>query len=100
MYFVVFGTDKPGMQDTRVKHRPEHREHLGNPGKHPVKVRVAGPTLAEDGATMNGSLLIIEAQDIAEVRAFVADDPFSRAGVFASVEIRPWNLTIGGISPA
>lgn len=99
MYFVVFGTDKPGMQETRVANRPTHREHLRNPGKHPVAVRVAGPTLAEGGAAMDGTLLIIEAEDIAAVRAFVADDPYSRAGLFQSVEIRPWNLTLNNLSP-
>lgn len=91
MYFVVFGTDKPGMQETRAATRATHREYLRSPDKHPVTVRAGGPTLSQDGASMNGTLLIVEADDIDQVRAFVADDPYSRAGIFASVEIRPWN---------
>jgi uncharacterized protein YciI len=91
MYFVVFATDKPGAQDIRAANRPTHRDYLHNPGKHRITVRVAGPTLAEDGVAMNGTLLIVEAADIDAVRAFVADDPYSRAGLFQSVEVRPWN---------
>ncbi len=91
MYFVVFATDKSGTQDIRAANRPTHREYLRNPGRHPITVRVAGPTLAEDGVAMNGTLLIVEAASIDAVRAFVADDPYSRAGLFQSVEVRPWN---------
>ncbi|HEX9812772.1 MAG TPA: YciI family protein [Burkholderiales bacterium] len=91
MYFMVFGSDKPAMESVRAAARPAHRDYLRNPGKHAVTVRVAGPTLRDDGVTMNGTLLIVEAEDLASVRSFVADDPYSRAGLFASVEIRPWN---------
>jgi uncharacterized protein YciI len=93
MYFVVFNTDKPGALPTREATRPAHRVHLRE-HKHKVKLHHAGPTLTDDGK-MNGTLLIVEADDIAEVRAFVADDPYSKAGIFASVDIRPWNWTTG-----
>jgi uncharacterized protein YciI len=91
MYFVVFATDKPGSQSIRNATRPAHREYLRNPGKHAVTVRVGGPTLRDDGTTMNGSLLIVEAENLEAVRAFAADDPYSRAGLFETVAIRPWN---------
>ena len=71
--------------------RPAHRDYLRNPGKHAITVRVGGPTLGDDGATKNGTLLIVEAQTIDAVRAFAADDPYSRAGLFQTIEIRPWN---------
>ena len=38
---------------------------------------------------MNGSLLIVEAEDITAVEAFVADDPYCQAGLFETVVIRP-----------
>jgi uncharacterized protein len=96
MYFVVFASDKPGTQDVRTTTRPAHREYLRSPGQHQVTVRVGGPTLTEDGAAMNGTMLVVEAADMAAVRAFVADDPYSQAGLFQSVEIRPWNW---GLNP-
>ena len=91
MYFVIFGTDKPGMETVRTATRPAHRDYLRSPGKHAITVRVGGPTLRDDGATMNGTLLIVEAETIDAVRAFAADDPYSRAGLFQTIEIRPWN---------
>ncbi len=94
MYAVVFATDRPGMADLRVATRPAHRHYLRNPGPHPVTVRLGGPTLDEAGA-MNGTMLVVEAADLAAVRAFVADDPYVRAGLFATVEIRPWDWGLG-----
>ena len=93
MYFVVFNTDKPGALATREATRPAHRVHLRE-HKHKVKLHHAGPTLTEDGK-MNGTLLVVEADDIAEVRAFVSDDPYSKAGIFEKVDIRPFAWTTG-----
>jgi uncharacterized protein YciI len=44
---------------------------------------------------MNGTLLVVEADDISTVSDFVADDPYAQAGVFQSIEIRPWAWTLG-----
>lgn len=95
MYFVIFATDKPGAEQTRAEARPRHREYLRNPGDHAVKVRLGGPTLTEDGERMNGTLLVVEAERIEDVRAFLAGDPYSRASLFESVTVRPWNWGIG-----
>ena len=40
-------------------------------------------------------MLVVEADDITAVRAFAAADPYALAGLFASVEIRPWRLAVG-----
>ena len=39
----------------------------------------------------NGSLVVIEAADAAAANALAAKDPYAMAGLFESVEIRPWN---------
>jgi hypothetical protein len=57
-------------------------------------VRLGGPTL-DDAAQMNGTLLVIEADHIDAVRLFMADDPYTAAGVYATVEIRPWAWGLG-----
>ena len=95
MYFVVFGTDKPGNAKVREENRPTHRIHLRNPGPHPVKVHLGGATLDESGHDMNGTMLVIEADSIDAVRNFLADDPYSRAGLYKTVEIRPWLWGLG-----
>lgn len=48
---------------------------------------------------MNGTLLIVEADDIERVRAFVADDPYSRAGLFRAVDVRPWTGGMNSLPP-
>jgi len=94
-YFAVFATDRPGGAKLRAEIRETHRRYLRAPEGHVVAVRLGGPTLDESTGAMNGTLLVVEAADIAAVRAFVADDPYSRAGLFASVEIRPWCWGLG-----
>jgi hypothetical protein len=93
MYFVIYGTDKPGVLAIREATRPKHRVHLQE-HKRKVKLHHGGPTLDERGA-MNGTLLVVEADNIEEVRAFVSDDPYVKAGIFEEIEIRPWNWTTG-----
>lgn len=94
-FFAVFATDKPGMAALRAAVRPAHRAWLRAPGDHAVMVRLGGPTLDGEGA-MNGTLLVVEAGDAEAVRRFVDDDPYTRGGLFARVEIRPWQWSLGG----
>ena len=95
MFFVVLASDAPGSAEKRTEIAPIHRAHLRNPCNHRVKVHLGGPTLTTQGEAMNGMLLIVEADDITAVSEFVADDPYAQAGVFRSVEIRPWDWTMG-----
>jgi uncharacterized protein YciI len=94
-YFAVWARDRPGMLDERLRVREVHRARLaqGAPG---LRVLLGGPVDGDDGA-MAGSLLVIEADDIQKVRAFIAGDPYVQAGVYDpdSVEIRPWRWGIG-----
>ena len=81
-------------EEVRTAERPRHREYLRDT-ELPVQVRVAGPTLAADGETMNGSLIIVEAEDLAAAEAFSTNDPYSQAGLFETVVIRPFNWVMG-----
>jgi uncharacterized protein len=92
-HFIVLGTDAPGRSGLRAELRPAHRAWLREHPGHAVRVVHGGPTLDEDGA-MNGTLLVVEAGDIAQVRRFLAEDPYSRGGLFAQAEIRAWNWSL------
>lgn len=46
MYFLVFGTDNPGMEPVRQSMHPAHREYLRHPGDHAVVMRLGGPLWA------------------------------------------------------
>ena len=92
MLFAVSCTDKADSLDVRRENRPAHIEFLKANG---AAIKVAGPYTSEDGAAMTGSLLIIEAADLAAARALAAGDPYAKAGLFESVDIRPWKWVIG-----
>ena len=57
-------------------------------------MKLAGPYLNEDDR-MAGSLLIIEADSLDEARAFNAHDPYTLAGLWDRVDVRPFRATIG-----
>ena len=92
MYFAISCIDKPGALAYRKEHRPAHIEYLT---AHGAVVKFAGPYLDDDGETMVGSLLVIEAADRAAAEEFVASDPYTKAELFESVDIRPWKWAIG-----
>jgi uncharacterized protein YciI len=87
MLFALICSDKPGSLALRMENRPEHAAYLKSLGDALV---FAGPFLQEDGKTMCGSLVVIEAPSIDAARMIAAGDPFAKIGLFESVEIRPW----------
>lgn len=96
MYFAISCIDKPGGPALRLENRPAHLEYLK---AHACAVKFAGPYLAEDGAAMTGSLIILEAADRATAETFAAADPYALAGLFESVDIRAWKWAIGNPGP-
>jgi uncharacterized protein YciI len=40
------------------------------------------------------TLVILAADDLEAAKALAASDPYAKAGLFASVDIRPWNWVI------
>jgi uncharacterized protein YciI len=91
MLFAAICTDKPGSLDKRKANRPEHLAYLKSLGEALV---LAGPFTEEDGTSMNGSLIVIEAASLDDARKIIGGDPFAKAGIFANVEIRPWLWSI------
>jgi uncharacterized protein YciI len=88
--FAITCKDKPGALETRLATRPVHLDYL----KESKGLRLAGALLDDSGSPI-GSLLIVEADDLAGAQAQADNDPFTTAGVFESVEVRPWRLAIG-----
>ena len=91
MLYALICTDKPNSLAIRKANRPDHLESVQGRGDTLV---FAGPFTEPDGVTMNGSLVVIEAPTLEAARRIAAGDPFAKAGLFASVEIRAWLWTI------
>ena len=92
MLFALLCKDKPGHLNVRMETRPTHVEYL-NKLNAEGKLAIAGPFLDADGKP-NGSLVIIEAEDLNAAKTIADNDPYAKTGLFASVEIRPWNWGI------
>jgi uncharacterized protein YciI len=90
--FVLTCIDKPGGLEARMGARDAHLAYVRESGI----VKLAGPFLDEN-ESMAGSLLIIEAKDLAAAKAFSAGDPYGKAGVFQSVDVRPFRVAIGSL---
>lgn len=86
MLFALICRDKPGHLQLRRDTRPEHLDFLDGLGD---RLKLAGPLLDAQGDP-NGTLAIIEAEDLAAVEAIAASDPYAKAGLFEEVSIRPW----------
>ena len=87
MHFIAHALDRPGAVADRLANYDAHKAYLGSS---PLKIVISGPLLAEDDETMIGSLFLFEAETKAEVVAFNAADPFSKAGIWERVEIHPF----------
>lgn len=84
MVFVMRLLDKPGAAALRQRLRPEHKAYLARVAE---RIAFAGPLTLDDGATMIGSLLAIDFDSRDAAQAWLADEPFTRAGLYAGVEI-------------
>ncbi len=90
MLFAIITADRPGMLETRLKTRPEHLDYLKTLGE---RLIFAGPFL-DDKEKPNGSLVVMEADSPHEAEAFAANDPYTLAGLFETVQIRAWKWAI------
>jgi uncharacterized protein len=90
MLFALICTDKPAHLQVRLDTRAAHLQWLTDLGG---AVKAAGPFLGGDGKP-SGTLAIIEAEDIDAARSLAAKDPYALAGLFASVDIRPWSWVV------
>ncbi len=86
--YILHAIDRPGMLQRRLEFYAEHRAFLDTRDEAgPVYVVMSGPLQADDGRTMTGSLLLLEAPDREAVERLVADDPFTREGIWGEVLI-------------
>lgn len=90
MYYVVLCQDKPGSQNLRQETRPRHLDYLQRLGTH---LKFAGPFINDQGQP-TGSMLVVEAKSEAEAQRIAEGDPYAKAGLFDSREIKCWNWTI------
>lgn len=90
MLFVVIGHDAPSGPSKRPEVRPRHLAHLA-PLVGTGRLKLAGPFLDR-----SGSLIVLEADSLADAWAIVAADPYVTEGVFNRVEVKPFEQVLPG----
>jgi uncharacterized protein YciI len=89
--FVISYVDKPNSLALRMATREAHLGYAHDESR-PTKVKLGGPYL-DDNGDMAGSLIIVEAPDKAAAVAFTQNDPYVKAGLMSSVDVRPFRIT-------
>lgn len=94
-HFLIYRLDRPGDGlDVRLANREAHLAWADTV----PEIRTGGPVF--DGDRMAGSLLIVETDDPARAHAIHEDDPYTRADLWASIDIRPFRWVLGAPTDA
>jgi len=83
--FIWIGHDGPRGVELRKQIRPAHLAGL-EPLAAEGRIRFAGPILAATGAPL-GSLIVLDAPDLASAQAIAARDAYATQGVFERWEV-------------
>lgn len=91
MLFVIHMIDHPDSAPLRDATTAKHQEFVG---KHVGDMFMGGPLLSDDGKAKIGSLMVMDFPDRAAAAAFIAEEPYNRAGLFESVSIRAFHAVV------
>lgn len=94
MLYVIYARDIAHSLDKRLAARPAHLARLQQL-RDEGRLAIAGPMPAVESndpgqAGFTGSTVIAEFNSLAEARAWAESDPYVEAGVYESVEVRPF----------
>ncbi|WP_404401173.1 YciI family protein [Pelagibacterium halotolerans] len=90
MLFAVSALDKPDALELRMATRPAHLKFWED---NDAALVLAGPYLDADEKPC-GSMLVIRAENIDTAKLLMGKDPYAEAGLFQSIDIRPWNWAL------
>jgi uncharacterized protein YciI len=91
VHYIVHCLDHEGAVEKRLANYDAHKAYLATGT---VKTVISGPLLADDNQTMIGSLFLFEADRKEDVVAFNKNDPFTKAGVWKTVNINPFSKRV------
>lgn len=98
MWYAIEGRDGEGVLERRVAAREAHLARL-RALRDEGRLLVAGPCPAVDAgdpgpAGFSGSIVIARFDSLEDARAWADADPYVEAGVYASVEVRPFRRVL------
>ena len=98
MLYAIVGQDVTDSLNQRLAARPAHLERL-QALQQAGRLLLAGPFPALDSndpgpAGFSGSLIVAEFDDLATAQAWADADPYVDAGVYASVNVKPFKKVL------
>ncbi len=98
MWYAIVALDHADSLAKRLQARPAHLQRL-NELHAQGRLLLAGPFPAIDSedpgpAGFSGSLIVAEFPSLAEAKAWADLDPYLAAGVYSSVDVRPFKLVL------
>jgi len=87
MPYAIQTKDKAGAEKLRSDNRAAHLEYLT---KKKDLILAGGAIIDDDGTGGHGGIIIIDTDDRAEAERFVAEDPFTKAGLFEHTIVTRW----------
>ncbi|MGW3016842.1 YciI family protein [Streptomyces longwoodensis] len=92
MEFLCYHRDRPGSLPLRDELLEDHWSYMDRYAKEMI---ARGPTFADDGDTLTGSVHVLDLPDPAAARAFAFDEPNYQAGAYRDVLLRRWHNALG-----
>ena len=83
--FFIRALYKPKSRDLRRQAMAAHQAHVR---AHRAQIQFAGPFVSDDGATLIGTMCVIDVPDRAAAEAYIAADGYNQAGLLEQPEIR------------
>lgn len=87
MPYAILTRDRPNQLHLRNQVRPEHVAYLE---ANQDKLLAAGAMTDDDGQGGYGGILLVDTEDRDEAWTFIQGDPFTKAGLFAGIEVVRW----------
>jgi uncharacterized protein len=87
MHWLIKCRSKPATDALREATLPAHRNFLDG---YPEVTWYSGPLFTDDNKNAIGSLRLIEFPDRAAATAYINADPYTKAGIFESINIERW----------
>ena len=94
MWYVIYASDREDSLESRLEARPVHGARIKNLLDE-GRLLVAGPMPNIDSpepgpAGFSGSTIIAEFDTLEDAREWAGNDPYVEAGVYQSVDVRPF----------
>jgi len=87
MPYAIITKDKPDSLALRNQVRPVHLDYLV---ANQDRLLAAGALIEDDGSGGSGGVILLDTEDQAEAEHFIAEDPFTKAGLFESIKVTRW----------